>query len=79
MTPPSENTSELQRLRQSEGLSRAQLAREAGVSDRTIKRGEDGAKLRTETRYRIVRGLNSLSEHEPPYEIDDVFPEASHV
>lgn len=66
---------ELRRIRQSAGLSRAQLARAADVSDRTVKRAEDGEKIRRETQFRIVHGLNDLSKHDPPYELEDVFPD----
>ena len=75
----SDSKSELQRLRESEGLSRAELARAGSVSDRTIKRAEEGENLRPETRYKILRGLNVLSKHDPSYELDQVFPETQHV
>lgn len=74
-----DNASQLQRLRESAGLSRAELARAAQVSDRTVKRAEDGEELRTATRYKIIRGLSELSKRDSPYELDDVFPEAEVV
>ena len=70
------NASELRHIRQSEGLTCAELARASGVADRTVKRAEDGESVRPETRYKILRGLNSLSKHDPPYELQDVFPDA---
>ena len=69
--------SNLSLIRRQEGLSKAKLARLAGVSDRTIREAEKGKRhLREETLHQILNALNKnpnrISERE--YQFEEVFP-----
>lgn len=75
MNGQANGASELQRVRETEGLSRAALARAAGVSDKTIERAEHSETVRRETKFKILKGLNLLSEHKPAYKLTDIFPD----
>lgn len=67
----------LRQLREEEGLSRASLARAAGLSDRTVKRieDEDGYLPTTVTKHKIRNGLNRTASSGREYELDDLFDE----
>ncbi len=63
----------LKRYRQSAGLSIAELAREADVSDKTIRKIENRLiPGKVETKVKIVIGLNSLAKRD--YQIKEIFP-----
>lgn len=65
----------LKQIRQSEGISKAELARLAKISERTISRIESDMMTGTiETKYRIVKGINSLPDRLKEYTFDDIFP-----
>ncbi len=55
----------LQRLREAQLLSKAELARRAGISTLTIDRIEAGKDCRLDTKRKIILGLGlSLAERE---------------
>lgn len=60
--------------RESEAISRAELARVSNLSEKTIKRVEDGTRSFTSvTKNRIVNGLNSLKNSKRAYTIEYLF------
>jgi transcriptional regulator with XRE-family HTH domain len=60
--------------REEEGITRAQLARESGVSDKTLERAEkDGGKVKNTTRYRIVNALNRRGDRLREYDVQELF------
>lgn len=67
----------LEQMRTEEGIKRAMLARQAGVSDKTISRVEAGEPSTPETLYRLLNALNSLRRRrQADYSFKEVFPEA---
>jgi transcriptional regulator with XRE-family HTH domain len=65
----------LERLRIEEGIKRAQLARYASLSDRTLDRVEQGDPSTPETMHRILNALNKLrAARNKPYSFKEVFP-----
>jgi DNA-binding XRE family transcriptional regulator len=54
---PQEKTNNVQRLREERLLSKAELARRAGVSVLTIDRVERGAECRLDTKRKIILAL----------------------
>ncbi len=61
--PPRKVANNVQRLREDQLLSKAELARRAGVSSLTIDRIEAGKECRLETKRKIILGLGlSLAE-----------------
>jgi DNA-binding XRE family transcriptional regulator len=59
-------------LREQNLLSKAELARKAGVSPLTIDRVEGGAECRLDTKRKIILALGKTI-----HERDDVFPDPS--
>jgi len=60
-------------LREQNLLSKAELARKAGVSPLTIDRVEGGAECRLDTKRKIILALGKTI-----HERDDVFPSLGH-
>lgn len=70
--------SNLKKVREEEGLSRAALARGAHLSERTLKRIEDGEKgyePTPVTMNKLRNALNRLPEASRKYELRDLFPD----
>jgi DNA-binding XRE family transcriptional regulator len=68
----------LRDVREGEGLSRAALAREAHLSDRTLKRiedEEDGYTPTPVTMNKLCNALNRRQERTRDYKVSDVFPD----
>lgn len=68
----------LRELREGEGLSRAALAREARLSDRTLKRIEDGEKgyrPTPVTMNKLRNALNRVPTASRSFELADIFPD----
>jgi DNA-binding XRE family transcriptional regulator len=62
---PRKATSNLQKLREAQLLSKAELARRAGISSLTIDRIEAGKDCRLDTKRKIILGLGlSLSDRQ---------------
>jgi transcriptional regulator with XRE-family HTH domain len=60
----------LREAREKEGLTRAQLARESGVSEKTLQRAEeDGRKVKGTTRYKIINALNRRKDRLRKYDV----------
>ena len=58
-----ETKNKLKDYRIKSGITKAVLARKAGVSERTISRAEnDTYQLREETEYKILNALNELAK-----------------
>lgn len=71
-------TSNLRRVREGEGLSRAALAREARLSERTLKRiedGEQGYEPTPVTMNKLRNALNRRPDAGRKYELIDLFPD----
>jgi transcriptional regulator with XRE-family HTH domain len=68
--------SNLRKLREDAGITRADLVRQSGVSDTTISRAEKGRAPSPVTMSRIVRGFNQLVPEEEKIELWDAFPDA---
>jgi transcriptional regulator with XRE-family HTH domain len=69
--------SNLRQLREREGLSRAALAREARLNERTLKRiedGEDGYSPTRVTMNKLRNALNRNPTRSRDYELADLFP-----
>ena len=62
----------LTRARESLGLTKSALADMAALDPKTIKRGEDGIKLRRETRFKILNALNGYEGYDK-YMLRDLF------
>ena len=73
--PPKYSTGKLEPLRLHEGLTKAELARRAGVSASTIRDAEKGNRPISEVmKHKIVNGLNRGGRlREEPYTVDEVF------
>lgn len=67
-------TSNLRKIRESEGLTRAALARMAELSDRTLQRVEGGEPASAVTIGKIVKALNRLPTRLRTYTNSDVEP-----
>ena len=65
----------LRQVRESEGLSRPELARAAGLSDKTLQRAENGNAVSGVTRHKIVNALNRRTERLQKYDVSDLFPD----
>lgn len=63
----------VQEVRESEGLSRAALARSAGMADRTLQRMESGAQVAEATKGKLVKALNRLPDKLRDYTVDYLF------
>jgi DNA-binding XRE family transcriptional regulator len=62
--------------RMAEALSKADLARKSGLSDRTVHRVENGRRtISPTTKSKIVKALNSLPDKQRDYTIEYLFPE----
>ncbi len=62
--------------RQAEAISRAELAKQGGPTERTIKRIEEGQGSCTPlTKFKIVKAFNSLLNKQREYTLDFLFPE----
>jgi transcriptional regulator with XRE-family HTH domain len=57
----------LRTVREQEGLSRAALARAAGVSEKTLQRLELGKNASTVTKAKVVKALNRLPDRLQTY------------
>lgn len=64
----------LREVRESEGISRAALARSAGLVEKTVQRAEAGEPVSNVTRHKIVKALNRMPDKLRSYSVDDVFP-----
>ena len=59
-----------------EGVSRAELARRAGISETTLRRVEEARRnVSPLTKAKIVRGFNNLLEKSRDYTFSDLFPD----
>jgi transcriptional regulator with XRE-family HTH domain len=68
----------LRDVREGEGLSRAALAREARLNERTLKRiedEEDGHTPTPATMNKLCNALNRRQERIREYQLSDVFPD----
>lgn len=66
----------LRKVRLAEGLSKAELARLAGISAQTITNIENSNhSARPETKHKIVNGLNRNPDKIKTYAVEDVFPD----
>lgn len=65
--------SRLRNAREAEGVSRAELARRSGVSERTLQRAEAGDDLSTVTKHKIIKAFNKLPDGLRVYTISDLF------
>lgn len=63
----------LRQVREREGLSRAELGRISGVSERTIQRAEAGSLTMPTIRYKLLNALKRRSERLQTYALDDLF------
>ena len=64
-------------VRNHEAISRAELARLAGISERTLKRVEDGVPtISQNTRAKVVKGFNALMKKQRKYTTEHLFPQA---
>ena len=64
-------------VRNHEAISRAELARLAGISERTLKRVEDGVPtISQNTRAKVVKGVNELMNKQRKYTTEYLFPQA---
>ena len=62
-------------VRQTEAISKAELARRSGIAERTLRRVEEARRnVSPNTRAKIVKGLNAVSNKKPEYTLDYVFP-----
>jgi DNA-binding transcriptional regulator YiaG len=66
--------SRIREIREGEGWSRAAHARAAGVSERTIKRAEDGASVSSPIQHRLLNALNKKPDRLQDYSMADLFP-----
>lgn len=74
--PTSRNN--LRELRTVEGIKRSNLARESGLSDKTIMRVETGEQSTPVTLHGILNALNSLRRKRGrEYSFKEVFPDAA--
>jgi transcriptional regulator with XRE-family HTH domain len=61
--------------RTQEAISRAELARRTGLSDRTIKHVEEGTRnVAPLTKDKIVKGFNALPNKQRQYTREYLFP-----
>ena len=70
-------TNNLKRILTEEGIYRADLARQARISDKTVERVETGKSTRLTTLYRILHALNALRNKtgsRGDYTFKQVFP-----
>lgn len=63
----------LRRAREREGQSRAALARLAGVSERTLRRAEDGEAISEVTKGKILKGFHKVPDRLRDYSYGDLF------
>ncbi len=71
------NPNNLRQIRTKAGLSRAELAAAAELSELTVRRVEQGRPSKASTRYRILNALNRLARTNWSYR--DVFPKDPEV
>lgn len=74
--------SNLRKVREGEGLSRAALAREARLNERTLKRIEDDEDGYTPTRVtmnKLRNALNRIPTCTREYDLADLFPFYDHT
>ena len=71
-------SSTLRRIRESEGVQRAELARLSGVSERTLRRVEAGILVSAVMQNRIVNALNRLPNRHRDYATDDLYESMPH-
>jgi transcriptional regulator with XRE-family HTH domain len=64
----------LKEVREREGLTRAALGRAAGVSDRTLRRIEEGGAVSEATKGKVVKALNRLPDRLADYSVESLFP-----
>jgi DNA-binding transcriptional regulator YiaG len=69
------NANHVREVREKEGWSRAAHARAAGVSDRTIKRAEEGARVSSPIQHRLLNALNKKPDRLQDYVMRDLFPD----
>jgi transcriptional regulator with XRE-family HTH domain len=74
---PAVGANRLREAREREGLSRAALARSAGLNDKTLQRAEAGDPVSSVTLNRIVKALNRLPDALEKYTIERLFGEES--
>ena len=63
----------LREIREKEGLSRAELARLAHLSDKTLLRAESGGQISKPSQNAIVNALNRRDERLREYTVGRVF------
>lgn len=65
----------VKQARLAEAKSRSELARAAHLTDKTVMRVEEGtAHVRDDTKHKIVKGFNSLTDRAKTYTFEDLFP-----
>jgi len=61
----------LRKAREREGLTLVQLAREAEISEKTLRRAEkNGERVKDTTRYKIINALNRREHRLKEYDTD---------
>ena len=66
----------LRGVREQEGVTRAELARLAGISVRTVQRAEEGQAISLVTKSRILKALNRVQDRAMDYALDYIFGSA---
>jgi transcriptional regulator with XRE-family HTH domain len=64
--------SKLQRIREVEGWTRSELARQSGINAATLRKAELGEPVRTDIWGRILKGINSMANKSRIYELRDI-------
>lgn len=65
----------VEQARRREAVSRAHLARLAGIAEKTLKRVEEAARnVAPRTKDKILKAFNSLSDKQRSYTFEDLFP-----
>lgn len=65
--------SQLRESRKREGQTLVALARRAGVSERTLRRAEDGGSISEVTRSKIVKAFNKIPDRLRDYTAEELF------
>lgn len=63
----------LRQAREREGLTRMDLARIAGLAEKTLQRAEAGEEVSVVTQNRIINALNRRTERLRDYDVADLF------
>jgi DNA-binding XRE family transcriptional regulator len=68
-------TNRVQASREDEGVSKAELSRLAGISERTIRNIEEGLRAVSPTmKGKIAKGFNRIADKKLDYTVQYLFP-----